>query len=168
MVATNDITVVHDSNRLTYADACEIARRVRASGGLGTVRLDLTRTCQTETAALARLVVLRRDLRRGGGDLSIVGLCGRANALYEVNRMGTWLPRREPCAPQRGRRAARPNAHHGSVGMGCADDCRRPPQRTRCLRTWRGRLSCARPRFVLDPLTRHDRARGLDGPDSRR
>jgi hypothetical protein len=106
MVATNSMTVVHESDRLSYADACEIARRVRSSGGLGIVRLDLTRTCDTETGALARLVVLRRDLRRAGGDLCIVGLRGRANALYEINRMSAWLPRREPRAPRSQRPAA--------------------------------------------------------------
>jgi hypothetical protein len=93
MVAGNNQTIRHDGSRFSYSDACQVARYATASGGQGLVVVGLEQTCDTETAALARLVVLRRDLLRAGRDLRIAGLCGRANSLYEISRMAEVLPR---------------------------------------------------------------------------
>ena len=57
------------------------------------VRLCLEETSKTSTSALARLILFRRRLLRGGGDLRIAGLSGRTTNLYEICRMTRLLPR---------------------------------------------------------------------------
>jgi ABC-type transporter Mla MlaB component len=48
---------------------------------------------EVTTSAFARLVLLRRELRRQGRDLKLVGLRARAEKLYEINRLSQVLPR---------------------------------------------------------------------------
>ena len=89
-------TVRFTATRLTYQDACALARRIQARPRWELFVLDLEQTTDTSTAALARLVGLRRDLLAGGRDLRLLGLHGRANDLYELSRLGRILPRLEP------------------------------------------------------------------------
>jgi len=96
MVARSDVTIRHISTRLSYQDVGTIASCIAATSRPRTVRVLLEETNETSTAALARLVALRRHLRRSGGELRIVGLRGRAEALYEINRMSPLLPREGP------------------------------------------------------------------------
>ena len=77
---------------LSYHDAVDLAEAVRSSSKGGTAVIDLTDTNETTTAALARLIVLRRKLRRSGGDLRLVHLHGLARRLYDVNRLTHALP----------------------------------------------------------------------------
>jgi hypothetical protein len=91
MVSRNPKTIQYRRRCLGYADACRVARRASAQRS-DMVHLCLRGTTHTTTAALARLILLRRDLLASGRDLRIIGLTGRAKALYEVNRLGSLLP----------------------------------------------------------------------------
>jgi ABC-type transporter Mla MlaB component len=93
MVASNTTTITCNSNCLSYETACEIANQASAVRGHDMIRLELERVVETTTAALARLIALRRNLRRSGRDLKITGLCGQAESIYEFNGMTTLLPR---------------------------------------------------------------------------
>jgi len=99
MVAGNSSTISHHARQLSYEDACEIARTVLRDFRCRTTCLGLEEVAETSTAALAKLVALRRDLIKLGRDLRIVGLRGQANTLYEVARMGGLLPRQETQSP---------------------------------------------------------------------
>ncbi len=93
MVARNTTIITFNGDDLSYEKACEIANQASAVRGHETIRLELQRVVETTTAALARLVALRRDLRRSGRDLRITGPCGQAESLYEFNGMAALLPR---------------------------------------------------------------------------
>ena len=93
MVASNTTIIAFNGNDLSYEKACEIANQASAVRGHDMIRLELERVVETTTAALARLVALRRNLRRSGRDLKITGLCGQAESIYEFNGMATLLPR---------------------------------------------------------------------------
>ena len=93
MVAEDQVTIRFEGSRLSYLDACQVAEQAGSSDGIRMVVLDLERTSETNTAALAKLVVLRIELLGSGRDLRIRGLSGRANGLYELNRMTSLLPR---------------------------------------------------------------------------
>ncbi|MBN1943489.1 MAG: hypothetical protein JW849_09385 [Phycisphaerae bacterium] len=91
MVAGNNITIRHESEEFSYQDACCLATQALGSPAAGVI-IDLSRTSQTCTAAMARLVLLRRHLLQRGGDLRILGLNRKAKAVYEINRMSRILP----------------------------------------------------------------------------
>jgi hypothetical protein len=93
MVTANYITISHQASEFSYDDACGIAREALADRQGGFVCLVLERVDKTTSAALAKLVALRRGLLRSGRDLQIIGLHGRAEGLYQVNRMTSPLPR---------------------------------------------------------------------------
>jgi len=95
MVAANHTTIRHEGSRFSYADACQMAARVLAGLTSEITFLQLESVARTSTAALARLILLRRDLLKRGRDLRITGLRGRAKGLYELNRMARLLPRGE-------------------------------------------------------------------------
>lgn len=92
MVADNTAEVRFPARRLDYGDACMLARSI-AAGSSRVVHIHLEQTSETSTAALARLIVLRQRMLASGRDLDIVGLSGRAEALYEISRLGRLLPR---------------------------------------------------------------------------
>ena len=96
MVASQT-TISCDCDRLSYERACDIANQALVVGGKETIHIGLHRVMETTTAALARLIALRRILRRSGRDLMITGLCGQAESLYEFNGLASLLPRaRQP------------------------------------------------------------------------
>ena len=99
MVAGNGQIIAFESGRLTYEDACEVASLAEATLRAGVARIRLDAVVETTTAALARLILLRRNLLKTGRDLLIIGLHGRAQGLYEVTRMTDLLPRRGDVAP---------------------------------------------------------------------
>ena len=92
MVSGHVRMVRHGAERLSYDDAVHIAGDVRRRCTERVVLLDLASAADATTAAFARLIVLRRNLRKSGGDLHLVGLRGRARDIYEVHRMGRLLP----------------------------------------------------------------------------
>lgn len=98
MVAESSLTIRYRRDTLSYPDACALCERVRARGEADLVCLDLAETTDTTTAALAKLIVLRRDLLRTGRDLRIIGLAGRAQGVYEISRLDRILPRCEAVA----------------------------------------------------------------------
>jgi ABC-type transporter Mla MlaB component len=93
MVASQTVCITCDTDRLSYEKACEIANQASAVRGHDMIRLELHRVVETTTAALARLIALRCNLRKSGRELRIAGLHGPAETLYEFNQMGTLLPR---------------------------------------------------------------------------
>lgn len=92
MIAGGVRTVRCEASRLSYREAADIAQEVRRGDGCAMVLLDLGQTGEATTAAFARLIVLRSDLRKLGGDLHLVHLHGRARYVYEINRMSDLLP----------------------------------------------------------------------------
>jgi ABC-type transporter Mla MlaB component len=99
MVALNNGIVRTDASLLDYPVACDLAARLSPDGPEGLIYLDLRHTPSTTTGALARLIFLRRDLLKSGRDLRIVGLNGRARALYEVYGLAEALPCAQQAAP---------------------------------------------------------------------
>ncbi len=93
MVASNSETIRFFGSRFGYEEACEVARSAVGEGAGRIVRLDLGGTSRTTTAALARLILLRRSLLAGGRDMRITGLSGPAEGLYEISRLENLLPR---------------------------------------------------------------------------
>jgi len=90
--ATDRATITCNCDKLSYEGACRIADRAAAVGSHKTLRIELDRVVRTTTAALARLIVLRREMLRSGRDLRIAGLHGQPASLYEFNRMASVLP----------------------------------------------------------------------------
>ena len=95
MVAGNVMTIRHAAGRLSADDVAGIMAEALAWSLPRLVVLDLRRTSETTTAALARLVLLRGRLLKAGRDLRLVGLTGQAYALYETSRLSGLLPRGE-------------------------------------------------------------------------
>ena len=91
MTALND-RIVHDQFCFSHQDACEAEKIAWEMRLASTVTIDLANTEDASTAALARLVLLRRNLLRAGRDLRLVGLHGRAGHLYHLNRLSHVLP----------------------------------------------------------------------------
>lgn len=89
--------VAASSRRLDHNDAyllSNLALRAAAIRSRGDdVIIDLSKVEEITTAALARLVLLRRQLKKHGRDLKIVGLRSRAEKLFEINRLSGVLPR---------------------------------------------------------------------------
>ncbi len=92
MVASQ-MTISCDCDYLSYDRACDIADQALVAGGNDVIHIGLHRVMETTTAALARLIALRCNLRKSGRDLRIAGLHGQAEDLYEFNRMKSILPR---------------------------------------------------------------------------
>lgn len=97
MVTLNGCASTDAPGRFTYRQAERIAHSVAGEAGQGIILIDLGGVTETTTAALARLVVLRRKLRHSGCDLMISGIDGRARDLYTVQRFDELLPLRD-CA----------------------------------------------------------------------
>ena len=93
LVAAEHLKVSHGAACLSYAEALQIAERLPRDRPARMVLIDLEQTTEATTAGLARLILLRRQLIQAGGDLRIRGLCSRAEALYEICRLGRLLPR---------------------------------------------------------------------------
>jgi anti-anti-sigma regulatory factor len=88
------VAIIHSTAELSHADACRLADwALRCADRALTVVIDLNRALDAETAAFARLVLLRRALLQRGRDLRLTGLRDRAAMLFEVNRLGGVLPR---------------------------------------------------------------------------
>jgi anti-anti-sigma regulatory factor len=87
------ISLVPRHPRLTHEDACRISRLALERAAVRTIVIDQTNVREATTSAFARLVLLRRVLRRTGRDLRLVNLHDHAATLFEVNRLGKVLPR---------------------------------------------------------------------------
>ena len=98
-------TIACHTPQLTHADVSRIADNVDATGEASTVVLDLSSVQDTDTAALAALILLRRSLLNRGGDLVLRGIRNRFAHLYHLNRMNDLLPQTSE------QEAAVPSAH---------------------------------------------------------
>jgi len=85
-------TIVCNIPRLSHTDVIGIASDATATEAGATVVLDLSAVKETETAALAGLVLLRRALLAKGGDLFLRGIRARFAGLYRISRMTDLLP----------------------------------------------------------------------------
>ena len=92
-------TIAVETPHLTHADVSRIAGDVAATPVAPTVVLDVSFVKETETAALAGLVLLRRSLLKKGGDLLLRGIRDRFACLYRLSRMGAVLPQAADQAP---------------------------------------------------------------------
>ena len=94
MVVDGGLTITYRGRQFLYDDACKIAERAKATTDNKITCIKLEGVTDTTTAALARLILLRRDLLESGRDLRIVGLSGHARVLYEISKLETVLPQR--------------------------------------------------------------------------
>jgi hypothetical protein len=90
MVASTSITF-RAGERLSHIEASRLAD-LAESCGARTVILDLSRCLEATTPALARFVLLRRELLARGRDFRLGGLCGQPAKLIEVHRLENVLP----------------------------------------------------------------------------
>jgi hypothetical protein len=90
MVASSTITF-RSSQRLSHIEAARLAD-LAVDCGSHTIILDLSRCLEATTSALARLVLLRRELLAAGRDFRIGGLRGQPAKLLEVHRLEKVLP----------------------------------------------------------------------------
>lgn len=88
---------------LTHRDVMHMRSAIRDKPPGRVVVLDLRATTETTTAALAALILLRRERIAADGDLLILGLTGKAHYLYEILRLAKVLPRRPCMSPRRHR-----------------------------------------------------------------
>jgi ABC-type transporter Mla MlaB component len=91
MVASQSITL-RAAERLSHSEATRLAALASAYRGQ-TIIIDVSRCLEATTPALARLVLLRRELLQRGSDVRIAGLRGQPAKLLEVHRLENVLPR---------------------------------------------------------------------------
>lgn len=90
MLATK--TVIPVVHLFSHHDAETVARRIIVEGAQRRIVIDLCEVFEATTGAFARLILLRRQLRRSGGDLCLRGLHDRVRGLYEISRLHRVLP----------------------------------------------------------------------------
>jgi ABC-type transporter Mla MlaB component len=91
MVAIQSITL-RAAERLSHREATRLADLASAYTAQ-TIIIDVSHCMEATTPALARLVLLRRELLKRGSDVRIAGLCGQPAKLLEVHRLENVLPR---------------------------------------------------------------------------
>ena len=102
MHATYAVKIESPARDLSHPAADSLARAVLAEHRGRRVLLDLAGVERTTMAALASLVLLRRRLRKSGGDLAVIPPTGSALTLYSLCRLEASLP-----APEAGAAVAR-------------------------------------------------------------
>lgn len=88
-----EIAFVHEAECFRHKHALKIYEQALHAETAQTVVIDLANATDATTSAFARLVLLRRALRRVGRDLILAGLHDRTEFLYEINRLDAVLPR---------------------------------------------------------------------------
>jgi anti-anti-sigma regulatory factor len=86
-------SLAQDVPCFAHREACRVFDRAVDAPDLRTVVIDMSGVAEATTSAFARLVLLRRELRRHGRDLRITGLRDRAAKLYEISKLDMVLPR---------------------------------------------------------------------------
>lgn len=84
--------IVPKERYLTHQDACGIGAAALRALRDSLIVIDMSQVDETNTSAFARLVLLRRQLRKQGRDLRLRGLRDRTEVLYHLNRLGSVLP----------------------------------------------------------------------------
>lgn len=90
-VPTDKVAIVTKSASFSHRDACRLFELARTSTAQILI-VDLHEAVDTDTAALARLILLRRRLLRVGRDLRISGMRDRVANLYHIARLDQILP----------------------------------------------------------------------------
>ncbi len=90
--ATALLSIVANSPQLTHSGAEALCQRIRDSWSARTVVVDLRKVEDITTAALAKLVLLRRELLRDGRDLRLKGLHSRAASVWRISKLSAVLP----------------------------------------------------------------------------
>lgn len=85
-------SIVAQVKSLSHQAAEELCEQVRLLRNGKTVVVDLKHIEDASTAAFARLVLLRRDLLKGGRDLRLCGLHDRAESIWRISRLSSVLP----------------------------------------------------------------------------
>ncbi len=88
-----EIAFIHEEESFRHKHALKIYEQALRSEGAQTVVIDLANATVATTSAFARLVLLRRELRRNGRDLVVAGLRDQPAYLFEINRLEAVLPR---------------------------------------------------------------------------
>ena len=92
VVTQNYATITPGDRQFSYDDACKTAEQAIMTNRPRIACICLEGVTSTTTSALARLILLRKDLLHRGRDLQLVGLRGRAKVLYEICRLDGILP----------------------------------------------------------------------------
>jgi hypothetical protein len=87
------LSIVPKSSQFSHSEAVRISQVALSRENVHTFVVDLKHAEDATTSAFARLVLLRAALLRSGRDLLLTGLHDRAASLYEVNLLGSVLPR---------------------------------------------------------------------------
>ena len=87
-----EFAIAPDVSLLAHRDAYRLSKHVLRMGRARTIIIDFSTVEDVTTSAFARLVLLRRELRRRGRDLRLTGLRARAARQYELNRLDAVLP----------------------------------------------------------------------------
>jgi ABC-type transporter Mla MlaB component len=85
-------SIIAEAKNLSHDAAEKLCDQILGSPQAKTVVLDLQRTEDADTAAFARLVVLRRNLLKDGRDLRLRGLKQRAKSLWTISKLASVLP----------------------------------------------------------------------------
>jgi anti-anti-sigma regulatory factor len=86
------LSLVADSPRLTHSGAEALCQKIREAGSPRVIVVDLRKVEDITTAALAKLVLLRRELLRDGRDLRLKGLHSRAASVWRISKLSSVLP----------------------------------------------------------------------------
>lgn len=91
--ATQNETIVrHQGREFSYDSAVALFQFARQLDGGQSLVLDLSQSFSTSTAAMAKLVELRKLLLSTGSDLRVTGLSGMVDAIFNIHRLSNILP----------------------------------------------------------------------------
>ncbi|HVT91009.1 MAG TPA: STAS domain-containing protein [Tepidisphaeraceae bacterium] len=90
---SRDFAIAPKTRCFAHREAYGVWKDILRLNPAETIVLDLSSVDDVTTSAFARLVLLRRELRRNGGDLRLAGLHDRAEQVYKFNRLDDVLPR---------------------------------------------------------------------------
>jgi anti-anti-sigma regulatory factor len=83
--------ILRAGERLSHAEAARLSELAQHSSAQR-ILIDMSRVLEATTAALARLVLLRRELLQRGCDMRLAALRGQPAKLVEVHRLDAVLP----------------------------------------------------------------------------
>jgi ABC-type transporter Mla MlaB component len=124
MITPTEITITCSGATFTYDDACDVALAATGFCRECNLIVDVAGVQDASTAAFARLIGLRRDLRNAGRDLRLRGLSGRAKMVFDVNKIGGLIPLEKNTHMGRRDAAATPIAPEPFDADGLPGTCR--------------------------------------------
>jgi anti-anti-sigma regulatory factor len=94
-MTAKQLSIVPKSREFSHSEAVRVSKVALSRDNVQTFVVDLQHAHDATTSAFARLVLLRGALLKRGRDLLLTGLHDRPASLYEVNLLGSVLPRVE-------------------------------------------------------------------------